>query len=267
MPPPHIGKEGRPALLAAFAEERLQAWREQRLERRAASDITDLSLDEAYQVQSLFLQARERTGERIVGWKIGCTSPAIQEQFGLTQPICGRLLEPHILHDGDTLRSEDYVECAVEAEMAMLIGRDLEPGMDVAEVRNSIAAVSPAIELHNYHFWYGRPTSQELIASNGIHAGLVLGRRHSLAGHDLDDELMQVFVNGSMEAHGAGRDVMGGPMRSLQWLARHVAASGERVRAGDLVIPGSAVRLVGVAAGDSIEARFSSLGSCCARLL
>ena len=39
----------------------------------------------------------------------------------------------------------------------------------------AIECVSPGIEVHNYKFWFGKPTLQELVASNGIHAGLVIG--------------------------------------------------------------------------------------------
>jgi 2-keto-4-pentenoate hydratase len=55
---------------------------------------------------------------------------------------------------------------------------------------------------------------------------------------------------------------MGSPLLSIRWLARHAASRGERLRAGELVIPGSAVALVRVAAQDTIEARFESLPSC-----
>ena len=33
----------------------------------------------------------------------------------------------------------------------------------------AIDFVAPGIEIHNYRFWFGDPTIQELIASNGIH--------------------------------------------------------------------------------------------------
>jgi 2-keto-4-pentenoate hydratase len=258
--------ENRRSLINAFAEDRLQAWRERRMSLRTGIGIDVLSVDEAYEVQALFLQARERAGERVIGWKVGCTSPAIQNQFGLSQPISGRLLEPFIHRDRDSLPAATYVDCAVEAEMAIWIGTDLHPSMDLQEIHHAIAAVSPAIELHNYRFWYGIPTCQELISSNGIHAGLVLGRQLPYAARNLEDEVTDLTVNGEVKASGTGGEIMGGPIHSLHWLVRHIANRGQRVCAGDLVIPGSAVPLIRVAAGDTIESRFSSLGSCSVRL-
>ena len=252
--------------LDAFVAERLGMFRDHRLVRVTQESISALSLDEAYTVQSRVLAARTAAGERIVGWKIGCTSPAIQQQFGLTQPISGRLTEPYIHADGVVLSADKFVDCAVEAELVFRMDRDLTPDMKDEEMRAAIATVHPGIELHNYRFWYGTPTSQELISSNGIHAGLVIGAPFDPATVDLNAERMQVFVNGHVEAEGIGSDVMGGPLISLRWLARHAMDHGEQVRAGDLVIPGSAVKLVRVSAGDEIEARFSTVGSCRTRL-
>ena len=63
----------------------------------------------------------------------------------------------------------DYVNLAVEPEFALGIGEG-----------GKIEWVSAAIELHHYRFWSGDPTSQELVMSNGMHAGMVLGKSRSL---------------------------------------------------------------------------------------
>ena len=46
--------------------------------------------------------------------------------------------------------------------------------MSDEQIVGALNGVCAGIELHNYRFRYGKPTQQELIASNGIHAGLVL---------------------------------------------------------------------------------------------
>jgi 2-keto-4-pentenoate hydratase len=234
----------------------------------SAADITGLTLPQAYEVQDGFLAGRVREGARIVGWKVGCTSAAIRRQFGLSQPISGKLLEPDIFHDGAQLPASAYVDCAVEPELVFRLGTDLEGEVDDEEIVRAIAGVCAGIELHNYRFWYGKPTSQELIASNGIHAGLVLGQERPFPQHwDLDSEEVSILVNGEVRASGECSEIMGGPLRSMQWLAKHGSERGRRLRAGELVIPGSAVELVRVGAGDLIEARFATVGSCRAQLI
>jgi 2-keto-4-pentenoate hydratase len=255
-----------PSTISAFVEEMGELLRGQGL-RDGAADITTLTLPQAYEVQEGLLARRVKGGARIVGWKVGCTSAAIRQQFGLTQPISGRLLVPDIFHDGAQLPGSSFVDCAVEPELVFRLGADLKGEVDDDQIISALAEVCAGIELHNYRFWYGTPTQQELIASNGIHAGLVLSPMRPLPkSWDLEFEDVWLLVNGEVRATGRCAEIMGSPLRSIQWLARHAAERGQGLRAGELVIPGSAVELVKVKAGDSIEARFASVGSCHARL-
>ena len=86
-------------------------------------DIADLSIDDAYRVQDLVVDMRVDCGETVVGYKVGCTSPAIRAQFGLSEPIRARLWHPYIYEEGVELDWADYVGCAIEPEMVIKIGR------------------------------------------------------------------------------------------------------------------------------------------------
>jgi len=233
-----------------------------------AADMTSLTLPEAYEVQAGFLAGRVKDGAKIVGWKVGCTSAAIRRQFRLSQPIAGRLLEPDIFSNGAQLHASRYLDCAVEPELVFRLGTDLSGEADDEQIIRAIAGVSAGIELHNYRFWYGAPTSQELIASNGLHAGLVIGPEQSFPeNRDLNSEAVAILVNGVVKASGKCSEIMGGPLKSMRWLARHCSERGCRLRAGELIIPGSAVELVRVGAGDAMEAQFASLESCHAGMI
>lgn len=225
--------------------------------------IATLTVAQAYSVQDEFVGARVKDGARIVGWKVGCTSPAIRKQFRLSQPISGKLLEPDIFYSGVNLHSTRFVECAVEPELVFRLGEDLTGEIDEAHVLGSLAGVCAGIELHNYYFWLGYPTLQELIASNGIHAGLVLSDFQPLPRdwHPASENV-SILVNDQVKASATSKEIMGGPLRSIEWLAKHAQERGRPLRAGDLIIPGSAVELVRVKAGDAIEARFEKVGSC-----
>jgi 2-keto-4-pentenoate hydratase len=253
--------------ISEFVQEMGHLFRRHEL-RNIAPDVTTLTPAQAYEVQDGFLDGRVREGAKIVGWKVGCTSAAIQHQFGLTQPISGKLLQPDIFPQDAQLSAQSFIDCAVEPELVFRLGADLEGEVDDHEIIAALAGVCAGIELHNYRFWYGAPSLQELIASNGIHAGLVLGPMRSLPPNwDLKSERVSILINGEVRASATCAEIMGGPLRSIQWLARHAAERGRPLRAGELIIPGSAVELVRVEAGDSIEARFATLGSCHARLI
>jgi 2-keto-4-pentenoate hydratase len=244
------------------AEAFLHIWLTKTLHPSAHFDVGSLSIDDAYEVQRQVIGARVARGEHVVGYKVGCTSKAIRQQFGLSEPICGRLVAPHVLYDDALLNWHDYVQCAVEPEFVLGIGKDVVAEVeDETELLDTIEWVAPGIEIHNYKFWLGKPTLQELIASNGIHAALVVGNeRVSPAEIDFELEGVGLFRNGRLEASGIGAEIMGGPLKSLAWLANHLIRRGEHIRAGQLVIPGSAVELVPVEPGDRITAGFTRLG-------
>jgi 2-keto-4-pentenoate hydratase len=248
---------------ADIAEAFLQIQLSKTLDPSVEFDMAALSIDDAYAVQRLVIAARVARGETVVGHKVGCTSKAIRQQFGLGEPICGRLMAPHIHHGDTELNWNDYYDLAVEPEFVFGIGQDVRSKIgDVEELLGAIEWVAPGIEIHNYKFWFGKPTSQELIASNGIFAGLVVGEQKvSPTELDFDLEGVGIFRNGQLEVSGIGAEIMGGPLKSLRWLANHLIRHGGHLKAGQLVIPGSAVKLVSVEPGDRITASFTRVGS------
>ena len=168
--------------LQRLADIFLGIFEEHRYDGRCDVAIGSLSLEDAYEVQRRVIAARVAKGERAVGYKVGCTSRAIRRQFGLAEPICGRLMAPHVHHGDTTLDWHAYHRPAVEPEFVLVMGRDLTDEVgDEESLVDAIDCVSPGIEVHNYRFWLGEPTSQELVASNGIHAGLVVGDREDQA--------------------------------------------------------------------------------------
>ena len=85
-------------------------------------------------------------------------------------------------------------------------------------LEEAVKSVSPGIEIHNYDWWFGQPTSHELVCSNGIHACLVVGVEKSVPVNlDWDMEGVGLFKNGELAASGIGAEIMGGPMQSLRW--------------------------------------------------
>ena len=250
--------------LQLLADEFLGIFRRGELERVSSTPIGSLSLEEAYRVQDLVIERRLADHERVAGYKVGCTSEAVRHQFGLTEPISGRLMYPHIYHSEATLNYRDFTGCAVEPEFVLWIGKEVtgERLLDDSFLRSAIDGVSVGIEVHNFHFWHGKPTSQELIASNGLHACLVIGRgRHPLKDIDLGMEGVGIWIREQLQASGIGYEIMDHPLSSLRWLAGQLHDRGQNLLPGQWVIPGSPVRLVNVPPSASVQAAVTSLGS------
>lgn len=228
-----------------------------------SSAVKRLSIDEAYAVQDLITKKRIGSGERVAGFKIGCTSNAIREQFGLTEPINGKLFYPHIFDSRTIFDWNDQLNCAIEPEMVLKINKDLE-GIDLSdkELINSIAYVSPGIEIHDYNFWIQPPTIQELICTGGIHSGLIVGdQRADPADLLFNDEIFYVYKDKSLITSAACYEIMGGPIHSLRWLVTSLTKMKLSLKKGSLVIPGSPVELKIIDSDTELKVVIDKVGS------
>jgi 2-keto-4-pentenoate hydratase len=225
--------------------------------------IANLSIKDAYKVQDLVAQKRILSGEKVVGFKVGCTSKAIRSQFGLNEPIHGRLFQPHIFYENARLDWSDYVNCAIEPEMVLKIGTDLI-GKDLSDEKliDAIEHVSPGIEIHNFKFWNSTPTLQELICSGGIHAGLIVGdKKVSPRGLRFRDEVFHVYKDDNLITSAPASEIMGGPLNSLRWLVGSLTAKGQPLKMGSLVIPGSPVELLSIDRDTELKVTIDNVGS------
>lgn len=225
--------------------------------------VRQLSMAEAYYVQDLITAKRISSGEHVMGFKIGCTSSAIREQFGINEPINGKLFHPYVLDYKERINWRDYINCAVEPEMVLKIGKDIK-GIDLSEeeIIDSIANVRPGIEIHDYNFWIKPPTVQELICSGGIHKGLIIGNKEvSPVGLRFEDAIFTVYKNNFRITSAPGLEIMGSPILSLRWLVNFLTSKGLSLEKGSLVIPGSPVKLVEINQNTVLQIVIDNVGS------
>ncbi len=62
-----------------------------------ADSAAALAVEEAYALQLAMAQLRRERGERVVGYKIGCVSPAVRRQLGGEHPVFGHIFESEVL--------------------------------------------------------------------------------------------------------------------------------------------------------------------------
>jgi len=213
-----------------------------------------LTLDDAYLLQRAVAQLRIRRGERCLGYKVGCLSSSIQEQLGLSEPVRGYLWQTEAVTSGSRLtyeprgRSEEcrFVNLAIEGEIALRLGRDVSADTTIDQsIHDCVECWFPVIELHNAVFRGLRPTSQELVAGNAMHAGFVapsFQRDSSLS--ELDRAEIRVEIDGRLIETKRVADLPGGPLGSVRRLASLLRPSKERLKKGDIVLTGSPGRLL-----------------------
>jgi 2-keto-4-pentenoate hydratase len=228
----------------------------------------DLSTPQVYALQAEVARLREERGERVVGYKIGCTSRPIQVQLGVNEPIFGRLFDTECHPSGVRLRSSRYASLAVEGELAVRLSTDLAGGTTSAEAcRDAIEEVFPVIELHHYVIPGAWSSAQWLIASNGMHAGFVFAEGQS-RGLRLAKVARSLSIRINETVVGAVEDARSliCPIESLRWLAGRLGQFGLKLRKGQIILTGSPLNLYPVAPGSRIVVEAPPLGASCVEI-
>jgi 2-keto-4-pentenoate hydratase len=230
----------------------------------ARMGIADLSA--AYDVQDIVVQRRsDGSGARPVGYKIGLTSPRMQQMCGVKSPLSGVILEKHVYPSGANVALSDFVHLGIEFEVAVRIGRDVEPDnlpADAGAARKFVDAICPAIELvDDRSADYAKGLDAlSLAADNSWSAGIVLGEFQNTY-PDPGDLAADVFLDGETVDHGNSREAHGHPFAPKIWLAQHLASRGRILRHGDVVMTGSIVRTRFPEAGERYRMMLEGLGS------
>lgn len=217
----------------------------------------------AYVVQQLQVRQWLQRGHRRVGAKIGLTSRAVQESFGVYQPDFGVLLDSMAVPDGAEVGLDRLLQPRVEAEVAFVLGADLpDERVTTADLTRAVDHVLPAIEIVDSRVAGWDISIVDTVADNASSGLFVLGttpRRLT----DVDLRLCGMVLEhaGEPVSVGAGAACLGNPLHALEWLARTMARSGDPLRAGDVVLSGALGPMVPVTPGAAYEARISGLGS------
>jgi hypothetical protein len=99
----------------------------------------DMTLDDAYAVQSALVAKKRAAGTGVIGWKIGLTSRAMQQALNITTPDSGVLLDDMLFANSAAIPAGRFIQPRVEAEIAFIMKSDLA-GADVT--RDNVLAAT-----------------------------------------------------------------------------------------------------------------------------
>lgn len=229
---------------------------------RAELEPTDV--DGAYAVQKINTDYWVAAGRKITGRKIGLTSKAVQTQLGVDQPDFGVLFDDMFVADGERVYASNLIQPKAEAEVAIILGTDIEDAECTPERFAEVADCAvAAIEIVDSRIEDWKITFADTVADNGSSALYVLGSdRKKLDGLDLYSCGMVLEVNGQVASIGAGAACLGHPLNAGAWLVKALGQRGEGLRAGDVVLTGALGPMVTLDNGQTIQARIGGLGSC-----
>ena len=179
----------------------------------------DLTVGDAYDIQTRNVQRRLAAGHVICGRKIGLTSRPMQEFLRVFEPTFGVLLDDMFVDDGDEIALAELIQPRVEAEIAFVMGRDLAgPGVTTSNALTAIGAVLPALEIGDSRIADWRIQLVDTVADNASSGRLVLGGKLTeVTDLDLSVVGMVISRNGELMHTGAGAAVTGqsGAMRGV----------------------------------------------------
>jgi 2-oxo-hept-3-ene-1,7-dioate hydratase len=234
-----------------------------------------LQIADSYAIQREWVRLKLAEGRRLRGHKIGLTSRAMQLASQITEPDFGALLDDMFFPEGADIPAGRFIVPRVEVELAFILGSALQgPEVTVFDVLRATDYVVPAIEIIDARIeQFDRDTKAprkvfDTISDFAACAGIVLGGRPVKPDAvDLRWVGALLHKNGVVEETGLAAAVLNHPANGVAWLANKIAAHGEQLNAGDVVLAGSFTRPTTAVAGDSFHADYGPLGSVAFRLV
>jgi 2-keto-4-pentenoate hydratase len=200
-----------------------------------------------------------RDGTRL-GWKVAFNVRSIQERLGLSGSLVAGLSRRGI-HDASVPYSLAFAKApALEAEVAVWLGRDVDPGESESSAASAIAEWAPAIEIVDFD----RPLDElDLILEEGVfHRAVLFGERNvAPPGADLGGHPVVIEYGGRTLCRIDAREATGHAPAVLRHLARLLAPHGERLAARDVVILGTMNPFTVARPGETFAVAIDGIGS------
>lgn len=228
--------------------------------------VNQQNIETAYAIQEQNTQLALAQGRRLVGRKIGLTSPKVQTQLGVDEPDFGMLFADMAVGQGAPVSLNQLILPKVEAEVALVIGQDLTRERHTyADIINATEYALPAIEIVDSRIANWQISLFDTVADNASSAQFVLGSRPMrLHDFDLAECVMQMTdQTGAVVASGEGSQCLYNPLNAAIWLADMMVRCGRPLLAGDIVLTGALGPMVAVNAANRFMVNIAGLGSVC----
>jgi len=253
----------------AIAQRLEQAEQNQSQIGHVSKQFPDMGMADAYAIQRAWVALKLAAGHKLVGWKIGLTSRAMQRAAGISEPDYGQLLDSMIVHSGARLDSAKFNVPRLETELAFMLKSPLKgPNCSLTDVLSATEWVIPALELIDARIEIEDAETGErrkvldTISDNAANAAVILGGTPVRPdGMDLSRVSATLSRNEVIEDSGVAAAVLSHPAQGVAWLANKIAVHGEQLDAGALVLSGSFTSPVAARAGDTFYANYGELGT------
>jgi len=195
-------------------------------------------------------------GARSIGWKAGLGVPAAMEKVRTTAPVTGFLTSATLLASGGRAALDGWAAPTFEPEVAVRVDRDVAGDASAEAVRAAIGAVAPAIELVDL----GAPDDLEaVLAGNIFHRAFAIGPWTAVPPAEAR---LRVTVGDEVRADDVDpAAALGDLTEVVRAIAAQAALAGPGLRAGELVITGSAIPAIALAGSATLSVALAGTDS------
>lgn len=233
--------------------------------REAIEPITikhpNLTLHDAYQIQKAGILLRETHGEKRVGYKMGLTSHAKQQQMQVSQPILGVLTDRMEINTEHSFAAKKLIHPKVEPEIAFILGKDLKGNVTLDEALAACSGICAALDVIDSRYIDFKFTLVDVVADNCSAGAYVLGPIKKATDFDLANLSLSLIENNVIIKQGNSNAILNNPINSLIMLAKLLAAENDYIKAGSIVLSGSATDAVTIKPGLRIANEVKGLGT------
>jgi 2-oxo-hept-3-ene-1,7-dioate hydratase len=251
------------------AAELQQAERNKSPVRQLSIRHPEMTIADAYEVQTAWLRLKLAEGQKIRGRKVGLTSRAMRDAVGIDDSDLGTLFDDTFYANGAVIPFTNFIEPKIEVELAFILKEPLSgPNVDFLQVLRATESVVPAMEILDARIHRIDPDTKrqrtviDTISDNAANAGFLIGGR-PFKPDVVDLRWVSAFClrNGEVIETGSGAGVLNHPANAIAWLANALHERGEQLEAGQIHLSGAFMRPVTVSKGDTIHADFGPFGS------
>ncbi|WPP36392.1 2-keto-4-pentenoate hydratase [Bacillus sonorensis] len=229
---------------------------------RITRDYPELTVEDAYKIQEELVKLKLKRGNGIIGPKMGLTSRAKMQQMNVEEPIYGYIFKDMIVPDGGKINIHQLIHPKVEAEIAFVLGEDIEgPGVTGEQVLAVTEYLIPVLEVIDSRYENFSFTLPDVIADNASSSRVVFGEKVKKPEHlQLDAVTVSLAINGEIREQATGAAVVGHPANSAAMLANMLARKKQKLKAGSVILTGGVTGAVMLTAGDSVSAQVEGIG-------
>ncbi|MCU5746523.1 2-keto-4-pentenoate hydratase [Staphylococcus sp. SQ8-PEA] len=227
------------------------------------SQEVSLTEDEAYATQDLLInQLMKDEQSDIAGYKVSMTSEATQSIAQTHEPAYGTLLSHQIHKSESVIKLSQLFSPLIEPEIMFILTADLPSNPTAEDIINHVR-IAPGIEVPDARYidWFPNFTLADLLADNTATGLIVVGEETKpLTYEGFANINLSLVYNDEEIATGSSSEVLGNPIKSLQWLAQKLASHNKRLKKGQIISSGTFISPIPVKKG-TYQAKYTDVGT------